>query len=107
MCVYRRTNKIDAPAASRAGISYICSEKSQWYSYMQSWVARREDDSIVRKDNLLLLFDKYCTETLMAMTRDFKYMAPILDFNVIQTLCNILQVLLISLSCSCLLLSSF
>jgi len=85
--------KFATPAtASRAGISFITSKKSQWVSYMQSWVAKREEDTPERKELLLSLFDKYCEETLMAMTRDFKHMTPILDFNIVQTLCNILQV---------------
>jgi len=95
-----RDLKFATPAtASRAGISFITPQKSQWMSYMQSWVSLREDDTNERKELLLSLFEKYCDETLLAMTRDFKYMAPILDFNVVQTLCNILQGLLTPENC--------
>jgi len=95
-----RDLKFATPAtASRAGISFITSQKSQWTSYMQSWVTLREDDTSERKELLLSLFERYCEETLLAMTRDFKYMAPILDFNVVQTLCNILQGLLTPENC--------
>ena len=77
-----RDLKFATPAtASRAGISYIVDRKSQWMSYLQSWVAGREEDTQERKELLLSLFDKYIEETLLAMKRDFKYMAPILDFK--------------------------
>ena len=95
-----RDLKFATPAtASRAGISYIVDRKSQWMSYLQSWVAGREEDTQERKELLLSLFDKYIEETLLAMKRDFKYMAPILDFNIVQTLCNILQGLLTQENC--------
>jgi dynein heavy chain, axonemal len=95
-----RDLKFATPAtASRAGISFITSKKSQWMSYMQSWVAAREEDTDDRKQLLLGLFGKYIDESLLAMNRDFKHMAPILDFNIVQTLCNILQGLLTQENC--------
>jgi dynein heavy chain len=95
-----RDLKFATPAtASRAGISFITSKKSQWMSYMQSWVAAREGDTDDRKQLLLGLFGKYIDESLLAMNRDFKHMAPILDFNIVQTLCNILQGLLTQENC--------
>ena len=95
-----RDLKFATPAtASRAGISFITSKKSQWVSYMQSWVAAREEDTDERKQLLLGLFEKYIEESLMAMARDFKHMAPILDFNIVQTLCNLLQGLLTQENC--------
>ena len=78
-----------------SGISYITDQRSQWYSYVQSWIQRREDDSQERKALILSMFDKYVDDTLLTLKKEFKHMCPMLDFNLVQSLCHVLSGLLI------------
>jgi dynein heavy chain, axonemal len=78
------------------GISYITDQRSQWYSYVQSWIQRREDDSQERKAIILSMFDRYVDDTLLTLKKEFKHMCPMLDFNLVQSLCHVLSGLLIS-----------
>lgn len=90
-----RDLKYATPAtASRAGITFITEKRSQWFSYVQSWISKREDDTPERKEIILGLFEKYVDETLSTLKKEFKHMCPTLDFNLVMSLCNVLQGLL-------------
>jgi len=75
---------------SRAGILFI-SPSNQWDLYVQTWIDRREDDTKEQKIILRTLFDKYCSKTLSYIKQTFQHLIPILDFNMIQSLCHMLE----------------
>ena len=60
--------------------------------YVQSWIDRREVQS--EKANLQILFDKYVPICLDTLRVRFKKITPIVDINMVQTLCYLLEVLL-------------
>jgi dynein heavy chain len=89
-----RDLKYATPAtSSRAGVLYI-TESKQWWNFVQTWVMLREDDSPERKSILLELYKTYIPDTLFALTKEFRHMVPILDFNMVQTLTRVLEGLL-------------
>jgi len=78
---------------SRAGIVYV-TETKQWESFVQSWIAKRDDDTAERKAYLLSLFKLWVPETIKAIRKEFEHLIPILDFGMVQNLCYILDALL-------------
>jgi dynein heavy chain len=40
---------------------------------------------------LLSMFDKYVDDTLLTLKKEFKHMCPMLDFNLVQSLCHVLS----------------
>jgi len=62
-------------------------------SYVQSWIDRREVQS--ERANLTILFDKYIPVCLETLRFRFKKVTPITDSSMIQTLCYLLEALLI------------
>lgn len=74
---------------SRAGILFI-SPSNQWDLYAQSWIDRR-DDTPEQKVILRTLIDKYVPATLNYIRVTFKHLVPMLDFNMVQTLCHLLE----------------
>lgn len=63
-----------------------------YFSYVQSWIDRREVQS--EKANLQILFDKYVPSCLDTLRMRFKKITPIVDISMIQMLCYLLEVLL-------------
>jgi dynein heavy chain len=78
---------------SRAGIVYV-TETKQWESFVQSWIAKRDDDTAERKAYLLSLFKLWVPETIKSIRKEFEHLIPILDFGMVQNLCYILDALL-------------
>ena len=87
---------------TRAGILFI-SELKQWKNFVRSWIhdfsdnepaTIKPDQRDKRAATLQALFDKYCDATMDTLRRDFKSVVPILDFNMVQTLCFFLEGLL-------------
>jgi len=88
---------------TRAGILFI-SEMRQWKNFVKSWIEHFRDNEAanVTPDNrqaraakLEELFDKYCESTMLEIFKSFKTVVPILDFNMVQTLCFFLEGLLV------------
>jgi dynein heavy chain len=89
---------------TRAGILFI-SERQQWKNYVQSWVDAYSNDEpfqvkaepkAARKAKLEELFAKYCEPVLLELSMNYKHMIPnLLDFGLVQALCNFLQDLLV------------
>jgi len=90
-----RDLKYATPAtSSRAGVLYI-TEVKQWWNFVQTWVMKRDDDTPERKQILLGLFSDYIPDTLFTLKKEFRHMLqPTLDFNLVQTLCRVLEGLL-------------
>jgi dynein heavy chain, axonemal len=89
-----RDLRFASPATvSRAGILYV-TETKQWRSYVESWIAKREDDLPDRKAYLLSLFDMFVPESIKAIRREMDYLVPTLDFSLTQNLCAMLSNLL-------------
>jgi len=85
-----RDLRFGSPATvSRAGIVFI-TEGKQWLSFVSSWIDKR-DDTPERKKIIQALFDHYVPETLKELKKNFAHLAPTLDFNMIQSLCYILD----------------
>jgi dynein heavy chain len=89
-----RDLKYASPATvSRAGIIFM-SESQQWLSYVKSWIAARVQDSPEQQALLLELFGKYVPETIRHLVKNFKHVVPVLPFNMVQSLCHLLEGLL-------------
>lgn len=92
-----RNLKFATPATvSRAGILYISDFSGyQWRAYVKSWIAAQKYDA-ERKKDLQTLFDKYIDESLKHIKKTFKYTVPVLDIQLIMTLCKLLEAVLAS-----------
>jgi dynein heavy chain len=85
--------KYATPATvSRAGILFLNPGDLGWWPYVQSWLDKREDAA--EKSSLAVLFDRYVNTCLDVLgTGRFKR-AKVENFNMVCTLCNILEGLL-------------
>ena len=89
---------------TRAGILFI-SEAQQWKNYVQSWIDHYTEEEpfqvkaeakAARKAKLEELFAKYCEAVLLELRMNYKHMLPnLLDFGLVQALCNLLDDLLV------------
>lgn len=59
------------------------------FSYIQSWIDKREIQS--ERANLTILFDRYVPVCLDVLRQRFKKITPITDFSMLQTLCFLLE----------------
>lgn len=79
---------------SRAGILYISDTSGyQWKSYVKSWIKHKKYDD-EKKTNLSQLFEKYISETFLAMKKSFKYLVPVVEISMIISLCKLLESIL-------------
>jgi dynein heavy chain, axonemal len=90
-----RNLKFATPATvSRAGILYISDfDGYQWRAYVKSWIAAQKYDA-ERKKDLQTLFDKYIDESLKHIKKTFKYTVPVLEIQLIMTVCKLLEAIL-------------
>lgn len=94
---------------SRAGILFISHSKGyQWKSYFKAWVARtypdqpdqkpsedrKEEKKEDLKEKLQTLFDRYIAKTLKYLRKNAKYVVPVVEINLVISLCNLLEGLL-------------
>jgi dynein heavy chain len=87
------TLKNATPATvSRAGILYINETDIGWRPFMETWVARREDET--ERTYLPGLFDKYIEACQEMMRKGYKRVSPQRIINVVCTICYLLDVLL-------------
>ncbi|XP_039198067.1 dynein heavy chain 11, axonemal isoform X1 [Crotalus tigris] len=86
--------KTATPATvSRAGILYVNPQDLGWNPYVASWIESRRYQS--EKANLTILFDKYVPPCLDQLRKNFKTIIPISENSIVQTLCTLLDCLLI------------
>ena len=88
----RDLNYASPATVSRAGILYI-SDGDQWKWYVQSWIQRREETE-QQKEILQILFEKYVEKTLLYYKLNLVSLTPVLEFNMVQSLCHLLEGLL-------------
>jgi len=100
----RDLNYASPATVTRAGILFI-SERAQWKNYVASWIqnytenepfAVKADAKAARKEKLEALFDKYVEPVLLELRMNYKHLIPnLLDFGLVQALCNGLDSLLV------------
>ena len=78
---------------SRAGILYINAGDLGWNPYVTSWIETRESQN--EKANLTILFDRYIPALTEAVKLRFKKITPVPDINHIETLCKLLEGLIV------------
>lgn len=77
---------------SRAGILFINETDIGWRPFMESWVAKREEE--IERTYLPGLFDKYIDPTYDLMRKGYKQVAPVRIINQVSTICYLLEGLL-------------
>ncbi|XP_020637559.3 dynein axonemal heavy chain 11 isoform X1 [Pogona vitticeps] len=86
--------KTATPATvSRAGILYVNQQDLGWNPYVASWIEQRSNQA--EKANLTILFEKYVPLCLDQLRTNFKMITPIPENSMVQTLCSLLDCLLI------------
>eukprot|EP00095_Tigriopus_kingsejongensis_P007513 maker-scaffold103_size370364-snap-gene-1.20 protein:Tk07513 transcript:maker-scaffold103_size370364-snap-gene-1.20-mRNA-1 annotation:"dynein beta ciliary-like" len=78
---------------SRAGILYINPGDLGWNPFVTSWIETREGQA--EKAGLTILFDKYIPILSEVMKHRFKKITPIPDIAHVETLCRLLECLII------------
>eukprot|EP01059_Diplonema_ambulator_P035162 TRINITY_DN8181_c0_g2_i3.p1 TRINITY_DN8181_c0_g2~~TRINITY_DN8181_c0_g2_i3.p1 ORF type:complete len:4166 (+),score=1836.14 TRINITY_DN8181_c0_g2_i3:116-12613(+) len=78
---------------SRAGIIYINDTDLGWGPFKDKWIATREDDK--ERTYLDNLFDKYVGHIFEYYKRVMKPIVGVTDLSIVQTICRLLQGLLI------------
>jgi len=75
---------------SRAGILYISTgEQYKWY--IESWIQAKEGFNTEQKEILRVLFEKYTDPCLDYLLKHVKFLSPTLNFNIVQSLCHLLD----------------
>ncbi|KDO31249.1 hypothetical protein SPRG_03866 [Saprolegnia parasitica CBS 223.65] len=74
---------------SRAGILFINEYDIGWRPFMESWVARRDEE--IERTYLPGLFDKYIEATLEMTRKGFKQVSPVRIINQVSTICYLLE----------------
>ncbi|XP_062848433.1 dynein axonemal heavy chain 11 [Trichomycterus rosablanca] len=78
---------------SRAGILYVNPQDLSWNLYVSSWIDRRGCQT--ERAHLTILFDKYVSRCLEQIRSSSKTIVPITDISMVQTLCSLLDSLLV------------
>ncbi|XP_068613056.1 dynein axonemal heavy chain 11 [Brachionichthys hirsutus] len=78
---------------SRAGILYVNNQDVGWNPYVASWIDQRPRQT--ERAHLTILFEKYVPRCLEQMRNSFKTITPIPENALVQTLCTLLDCLLI------------
>uniref|UniRef100_A0A3Q3ETL8 Dynein axonemal heavy chain 11 n=1 Tax=Labrus bergylta TaxID=56723 RepID=A0A3Q3ETL8_9LABR len=78
---------------SRAGILYVNHQDLGWTPYVASWIDQRERQT--ERAHLTILFEKYVPRCVEQMRNTFKTITPIPENSMVQTLCTLLNCLLL------------
>ena len=96
-----RDLRFASPATvSRAGILYISDDSGyQWKAYINSWLDKLPTIEEIpnakrKKEDLKMLFNKYCEGTLFYMKKNCKLLVPVAPISMIASLCSILEIIL-------------
>lgn len=76
---------------SRAGIIYISEKDLGWHPYVLSWIEKRPS---AERAHVMILVDKYVSETLRYIRKELQTIIPISEFNMVTSLCTLLDGLL-------------
>ena len=80
---------------SRAGILFISDSSGyQWRAYYKAWINNRSYDEKTKED-LHKLFERYTPKTLSYLRKSCKFLIPIVEINLVVSLCNMLESLLV------------
>ncbi|EQC33295.1 hypothetical protein SDRG_09276 [Saprolegnia diclina VS20] len=74
---------------SRAGILFINEYDIGWRPFMESWVARRDEE--IERTYLPGMFDKYIEATLEMTRKGFKQVSSVRIINQVSTICYLLE----------------
>ncbi|KAH0788142.1 Dynein heavy chain family protein [Histomonas meleagridis] len=86
--------KYATPATvSRAGILYINETDVGYMAYVYSWLDKRTNGN--EKSQLTVLFNSYVPRTLELIHTNIKHIIPLSDIAMVETLCRLLESLLI------------
>jgi dynein heavy chain len=77
---------------SRAGILFVNPTDLGWNPCVQTWIDNLESPG--QRSNLMMLFEKYIPPLLEAMKIRFKTITPIPEWTLLNTLCNMLALIL-------------
>lgn len=84
--------KYATPATvSRAGILYIDKTDIGWQPYVSSWIDKRPTGE---RAHMTILFDRYVSEILTYIQRNYKFILDQHAINMVESLCRILEGLL-------------
>jgi len=86
-------NNASPATVSRAGIIYMNATDVGWESYVASWIADRNSEE--ERQFLRDLMEKYLTPILENTQRVWQYVIPLSDFEMVTSLCTLLNSLLI------------
>lgn len=91
-----RDLKFASPATvSRAGILFISDSSGyQWKSYYKAWIAK-SSYSEATKDEIDKNFEKYMEKTLIYLKKSVQFIVPVVDINLVVSLCSMLESLLV------------
>ncbi|CAG9313552.1 unnamed protein product [Blepharisma stoltei] len=91
-----RDLRFASPATvSRAGILYISDTSGyQWRAFYKAWIARMTYDDAT-KENLNKLFERYVQKTLNYLKKSVQFVVPVVDINLVSSLCSMLESLLV------------
>jgi len=79
---------------SRAGILYINESDIGWRPFVESWLARREDEN--EKAFMAPLFEKYIESTAELIRKGFKEATPIMLICRVMSICYLMESLLLA-----------
>ncbi|CAE7882670.1 ODA11 [Symbiodinium sp. KB8] len=87
----RDLNYATPATATRAGIVCMSDKEGvQWQCYVQSWIKKCTYPEAF-KEQLALLFDKYCSPTLTWIRKSTKIQVPYVEVALISSLCSLLD----------------
>ena len=77
---------------SRAGVIFVNEDDIGYMPFVYTWLEKREDDN--ERSTLVKMFEKYVAPSLDAVRKQFKTTIPIVQINMVCTLCYLLDGLL-------------
>ena len=91
-----RDLRFASPATvSRAGILFISDSTGyQWRAYYKAWIQKSNYDE-ANKDGISKLFERYMKKTLSYLKKSCQFIVPVVDINLVISLCSMLESLLV------------
>lgn len=77
---------------SRGGVIYLNGNDIGWEPFVETWIEKREDKN--ERGILTEFFGRYMEKSLEYIGRNFKHIVPLVDINMVSTVCYILEGLL-------------
>eukprot|EP00899_Mesostigma_viride_P009330 jgi/Mesvir1/18399/Mv14277-RA.1 len=87
------TMKQASPATvSRGGVIYLNANDIGWEPFVETWIENRDDKN--ERGVLTELFGRYMEKSLEYIRRNFKQIIPLVEINMVSTVCYVLEALL-------------